>query len=215
MSKFCSKCGKQVDVNKKFCPYCGHSLKISKKIVNNTLENKNFLSGTNRYIVVALSIVVLGLVGFITYNHSNENKKVEKTTNVTMNIKNTEANSKNIDASKSAYIKRVVKEFSGKDISIISFKEKIEQGVKVTVYTVKQNGNQFENTITAYEKDGIVWQIVGRDICDRLIYCRDDKVYKVGAFLPNKNGQNTYFGDVYVDYTLDLASGKIVARPMI
>jgi len=73
MSKFCSKCGKPLDLNSKFCTGCGEKNKFYEKM--NFKSRKILLFTMAGILLIVLAIVSLCITAFYFYNQQQTIKK--------------------------------------------------------------------------------------------------------------------------------------------
>lgn len=114
-------------------------------------------------------------------------------------------------------LQQIIKQNCNIDISFVYAEQKDNpkyKDIRIMFFDVNYPGGK--ERVTVYESNGIIWQVLGRNICGRLIYCSDEKVYTFGAFLPRLNGRGTiYSGEEYDNIAWELATGKFKVHPKI
>lgn len=112
------------------------------------------------------------------------------------------------------YVRGRNKKYANSEISLVSAKEREStkyKGLKIIGYNIKIDGN--EESAVIYEKNGIIWQILSRNVCDRLLYCADEKVYRSAAFIYDGKRTLYYGGEPYEKFAWDLATEKYKVHP--
>lgn len=244
MSRFCNKCGQVVDGSQKFCSHCGNALKSSHELQQNISiyerafrkikSKKAFVIGTillgvvcyNYYIdcktITSINLSDNNEIAAAVINDKNSsNKKVNSTNNSNAehiggksDFPNNESASTVTEDNKFSYVKKVIKDYLKRDVFLVSARQKVDKGVNITSYEVKENEKKYESFVTTYEKDGVIWQIVSRDLGGFVVWCREEKVYRSVAFLPNQDGSTNHSYDRYLENALDLASGRKIVHPL-
>lgn len=125
MSKYCSKCGKEIRDGIKFCPNCGAKIEKSIAQISESMRNEERVKKGSKHISIKIiagvvAMVIVGAGAYMGYSYSKETQKNEKIDG-TDSIENSSVENKNSEPLTETKIQNIRKKLNVPDTNKITY----------------------------------------------------------------------------------------------